>query len=216
MTFGRLSRSAAAAVVCATTVMTMACGKLADIPDPDIDPVELDAGPDVQPPPPLPHDAGWDAHHADAMPPPPPPPPPPPIEAGVDVEPCTLHTFWRDADGDGFGDDQATIVACATPPGYALKGGDCYDHNPSAYPGAPGGFATDRGDGSFDYDCDKLETPAHTDVDPGYCLCSDFGCSQSIGWQDAMPACGQIGKWNSGGNGAGCTPDIVERAQVCR
>jgi hypothetical protein len=47
-------------------------------------------------------------------------------------------SWWRDADGDGFGDllDAAPIVACAQPPQRAATTGDCDDSRPSVNPAA--------------------------------------------------------------------------------
>ncbi len=46
-----------------------------------------------------------------------------------------LQTFFRDADGDGFGGGQTT--QSATPPaGFVLQNGDCNDANANVHPGA--------------------------------------------------------------------------------
>jgi subtilisin-like proprotein convertase family protein len=47
-------------------------------------------------------------------------------------------TYYRDADNDGFGNDNIFLRSCAqTPPvGYITQNGDCNDANPSVYPGA--------------------------------------------------------------------------------
>jgi hypothetical protein len=45
-------------------------------------------------------------------------------------------TFYRDADGDGYGDSASAIQACQPPAGYAATGGDCKDHDPNVHPGA--------------------------------------------------------------------------------
>ncbi|MFY2558204.1 MopE-related protein, partial [Corallococcus terminator] len=45
-------------------------------------------------------------------------------------------TFYRDADGDGYGTSSPTAVACSAPGGYAANASDCNDSNSSIKPGA--------------------------------------------------------------------------------
>jgi hypothetical protein len=45
-------------------------------------------------------------------------------------------TWYRDADGDGFGDATVTVVSCIRPEGYVSMPGDCNDQSNKAYPGA--------------------------------------------------------------------------------
>ena len=47
----------------------------------------------------------------------------------------TGATFYRDADGDGFGDPGLALVDCTAPAGYVTNGADCNDGNPSVHPG---------------------------------------------------------------------------------
>lgn len=49
---------------------------------------------------------------------------------------CQKSTFYRDADGDGFGDPNVTISSCFTPAGYVSNNTDCDDTNANVHPGA--------------------------------------------------------------------------------
>ncbi|WP_231511847.1 putative metal-binding motif-containing protein [Chondromyces apiculatus] len=44
------------------------------------------------------------------------------------------NTYYRDADGDGYGVASPTTHACSKPAGYAQQAGDCNDNNSSVYP----------------------------------------------------------------------------------
>ena len=69
--------------------------------------------------------------------------------------PQGTKTCYKDADGDGFGNaaggTQTNQSACAS--GWSLTNNDCYDSNPSVNPSQTGYFGVQRGDGSFDYNC---------------------------------------------------------------
>lgn len=45
-------------------------------------------------------------------------------------------TFYADADGDGFGDANVTVLACTAPPGYVTNADDCDDVNAAVNPAA--------------------------------------------------------------------------------
>ncbi len=50
---------------------------------------------------------------------------------------CDTPAAWYlDRDGDGFGVDEAALAACAAPPGYAARGGDCDDADADVFPDA--------------------------------------------------------------------------------
>ncbi len=60
-------------------------------------------------------------------------------------------TWYRDLDGDGWGDEYGeTAQGCAAPEGYA-QAGDCYDYDPRVNPGAE-----ETCQDSLDNDCDGL------------------------------------------------------------
>jgi hypothetical protein len=48
---------------------------------------------------------------------------------------CTKTTFYRDADGDGYGTVLSPTTACSAPAGYVSNSGDCDDGNGSIHPG---------------------------------------------------------------------------------
>jgi hypothetical protein len=51
-------------------------------------------------------------------------------------EPCTLITSYRDADGDGYGNNAVSSLACTVPNGYVKDNTDCNDANAAVHPGA--------------------------------------------------------------------------------
>ena len=111
---------------------------------------------------------------------------------------CTNR--WTDADGDGYGVGSSTCTCSST---GATQGGDCYDGSNNAYPGQTAYFEGDRGDGSWDYDCDGVETLYYHDTRIWDCELSGgiFGganCSYDVGWVGSRPDCGESQEWNYG------------------
>ena len=66
----------------------------------------------------------------------------------VDYDAVDRVTYYRDIDGDGYGIEAGSQVACEQPEGFATEVGDCDDNEPNANPGA-----TESCDG-IDNDCD--------------------------------------------------------------
>ncbi|MBT8492340.1 MAG: putative metal-binding motif-containing protein, partial [Deltaproteobacteria bacterium] len=74
-------------------------------------------------------------------------------DGDVDEEAFDASTYYADTDGDGYGDPDASVDACNPPADHVANDDDCYDDNAEVNPGQTGFFTTDRGDGSFDWDC---------------------------------------------------------------
>lgn len=129
--------------------------------------------------------------------------------------PCTASRFYVDQDGDGFGDATHPIEACTALPHTVTNSGDCYDGNANAHPGQTASFAVDRGDGSFDYDCNGAGTPDVTVI--GRCGSVPF-CSGTPGWRASAPACGQSGTWLATCTGLTtiCGQTTETRVQACK
>ncbi len=106
-----------------------------------------------------------------------------------EVDEGVMDTFYRDADGDGFGDPLESIEACERPDGYVPSdaGEDCDDADATIYPGA-----TELCDG-LDNDCDgtidnDLETSTYYADDDGDGFGdhddSDLFCEDTPGYVD--------------------------------
>ena len=54
----------------------------------------------------------------------------------VSGDESTETTWYKDADGDGYGDPATTLTQAAQPAGYVSNSGDCADYNGAIHPGA--------------------------------------------------------------------------------
>ncbi|MCB9797885.1 MAG: hypothetical protein H6741_34835 [Alphaproteobacteria bacterium] len=130
-------------------------------------------------------------------------------DSDLSVRPGAADTWYDgvDSDCDGASDFDADQDGHDSD---AHGGGDCMDTNPDVHPGTTTGFSADRGDGSFDYDCDGSEEPVYTDV-----VCEDGATS---GWASAVPDCGEFDRYGTARFfGHTCFPSftIQLRAQSC-
>lgn len=69
------------------------------------------------------------------------------------------QTFYRDRDGDGFGNEGQSIQACSTPVGYTSAGNDCNDSNATIKPGGAeicGNGVDDNCNGQTDETCTQM------------------------------------------------------------
>lgn len=90
-------------------------------------------------------------------------------------------SYYRDADGDGYGAGAVQGSACTIPSGYVSNNTDCQDtgtYSQYAYPGAPN-FWDETINGSWDWDCDGTLTKEWTGT---YYMCSDQPLYRSPRW----------------------------------
>ena len=106
-------------------------------------------------------------------------------------------TFYADSDGDGYGVETDTVLACAEPSGYASLAGDCDDSEGAAFPG------NDEVCDSIDNNCNaQVDEPTAVDAptwytdndqdgygDPNY---STASCTQPSGYVDNALDCDDV------------------------
>ena len=123
-----------------------------------------------------------------------------------EIDEDLLSTFYKDDDGDGFGDPDSAIEACEATTGLVTDGTDCDDTDPTVHPGAEetANGADDDCDGDTDegltyIDCQALQAagastgsgPYTIDPDPTDAEAPfEVLCEMDIdggGWTQATP-----------------------------
>ena len=140
------------------------------------------------------------------------------IDEGLNNAGCT--TYYKDGDGDGWGDAGDARCYCSPKPGagYAnTKPGDCCDADANANPNQTTYYTSARtGCGGFDYNCDGSESK-QWDYSGD---CGGFDCDHDPGWDGSPPACGAGAKWITSCSWPGewewCHTGKEDRTQPCR
>ena len=110
-----------------------------------------------------------------------------------DATGCT--TYYRDVDDDGFGTTSSRCTCSPSGHYTSSLSSDCYDSNPDACPTHTSFHSSDRGDGSYDYNCDGSQERRWTTESDSCAFFSDLGCSAANGWNGSSPSCGNTGTW---------------------
>jgi len=133
---------------------------------------------------------------------------------------CVKKAFYKDGDGDGFGNPSTKTITCEPPAGFLQNAGDCDDADPDAHPKQQGYFTKPTlGQNNFDYNCDNWEQkkiPAKVN-----CQMSANGVCVGHGWATYVPGCGQTAPFvmcQKGPGGQGCFPSLTIsfEKQPCR
>ncbi len=128
------------------------------------------------------------------------------IDSNCDGEIATSTTYYQDADGDGFGNPNASVEDCTPPNGYVEDNTDCDDTSSSIYPGAP---------------CDDNDVCTINDIWQSDCTCAGlYVDSDGDGVCDNMDICpGGDDNIDTDGDGipdycdSECTDQVVTQAQ---
>lgn len=104
----------------------------------------------------------------------------------------TYNTYYADADGDGYGDPNQTVLACEPNEDSVDNNTDCNDNNPDAYPGAfeVCNAVDDNCNDIIDENLVLINYYPDADGD-GYGDPSDFiqACSQPVGYVSDFTDC---------------------------
>lgn len=132
---------------------------------------------------------------------------------------CQKKTWYRDADGDGYGQDSVMAESCLQPSGYVDKKGDCDDTDTNVKPGQTAWFTQKSKGGIWDYNCDGIDNKRWVQKDA--CTHTQSACGPSNeGWEAVVPSCGQTGDWsdcawNSAVNPPECEIQASPKVQSC-
>jgi len=120
---------------------------------------------------------------------------------------CT--EYHLDHDGDGFGHKTNKRCLCSAAGEYdVLDATDCYDDNADARPNSVVWSTVHRGDGSFDFNCDAVESLRFSN----FGTCGGSLCQSTSGWLGSVPQCGQNGTF--AGNCPSCVAST--KSASCR
>jgi streptogramin lyase len=124
-----------------------------------------------------------------------------------DDSPLDGVRYYRDADGDTWGDNALSVVACSRPAGYVVRNGDCNDANAAVNPGA-----TEV--------CNFIDDDCDTGVDEGVLPVRYYRDSDNDTWgtnSDNRLACSRPAGFVTRGDDCDDTRNVVfpGAAEVC-
>ena len=119
------------------------------------------------------------------------------IDCNIDdpsIEASSPTTFFQDADGDGFGSDVLTTIACTQPDGYVTDNTDCDDSNGDVHPDAIEicDELDNNCDNTIDSDATEGLTTVYQDADGdgfGNSIIEEEVCTIEAGWVEDSSDC---------------------------
>ena len=143
-------------------------------------------------------------------------------DAGHCVPGTRMPTWYRDADGDGYGDSSDSVCATTAPTGYVSDDTDCCDSEVDVNPGTttyycPSFTCAGSSTPSWDYNCGGADYQRWPDT--GVCSTYGGGCwLYRAGWAGGtVPACGVTADYitDCSLSSGRCAPVTERRCQEC-
>lgn len=130
---------------------------------------------------------------------------------------CTKKPYYKDSDGDGYGNPGVKVDECAQPAGFVANSSDCDDSDAAAHPGQTAFYLVPtKGTNGFDYNCDGVEQQELPSLSA--CKVAGVTCTGD-GWVSSVPACGKAGTWGQCSYQAlppSCSLQTSSKLQACR
>jgi hypothetical protein len=142
-------------------------------------------------------------------------------DSSVDEEGASgCITYYYDYDGDAYGSSSISGRCLCSSTGYwtSRYRTDCYDYNSAANPSATTYMTSHRGDGSYDWNCDGVETRYWAET----YSCDDFWALPPCdlnhqGWRSGVASCGSSASYvtNCSIDLFSCSISTTTRTQKC-
>ncbi|MBI4173088.1 MAG: hypothetical protein HY519_00015 [Candidatus Aenigmarchaeota archaeon] len=138
----------------------------------------------------------------------------------LDFAPLSGSLWLPDNDRDNYTLSTNAIISDAQPASGYIRlsdslGTDCYDNNAKARPGQTQFFQINRGDGSYDYNCDGVQEKFVT-ATTNSCLNVVNATTWCTNLASPAPTCGTKGMLTSGKTGSANACVCAPAAQTCR
>jgi large repetitive protein len=136
-----------------------------------------------------------------------------------EVDEGATESFYRDLDGDLYGDALTSQLACEAPTGWVEDDTDCDDTDALVSPGQEEYFDERSDAGSWDYNCDGRSEKRYDLANVPCTYDSGTSTCSGEGFYSKAPACGLTGTLATcadTGKGSCTTTSISDVIQPCR